>query len=78
MEQDLRIKYTVIKLADIEKYLSVPAQDLLKAMLEDIENGREAEGKQPNFYYVCNTDEPYADAVIETILDGEKAKHLGS
>jgi hypothetical protein len=78
MDQDLKIKYAVIKLTDVEKYLPTYEQGLLKDILEVIEDGREAEGKQPNFYYVCNTDEPYADAVIETILDGEKAKHLGS
>jgi len=27
-----------------------------------------------NKYYVCNQDEPYADKVIKTILDGETAK----
>jgi len=27
-----------------------------------------------NNYYVCNQDEPYAEKVLNTILDGEDAK----
>jgi hypothetical protein len=28
----------------------------------------------PNKYYVCNQDEPYAEEVINIILQGEKTK----
>jgi len=31
-------------------------------------------GTSDKRYYVCNTDEPYAEAVLEVILTGEDAK----
>lgn len=34
------------------------------------------EMKQPNNrYYICNTDEPYADKVLEAIRNGEDEKY---
>ena len=35
---------------------------------------RESQGKDDNKYIVCNQDEPYADQVWRTILEGEMEK----
>lgn len=72
------IKYDthiVIKRADAEKYLAKHGQMQLEALLAAISIGREQDGKPAeNSYYVCNTDEPYADWILQAILDGEAGK----
>lgn len=56
------------------------SKDLIRA-LNDIDNQiqlsriRRKANQFPK-YYVCNQDEPYAQEVIDTILNGEKVKGL--
>lgn len=65
----------VIKKLDAEKYLNAFDQMTLAALLQDITAGRVNDGKTPvNQYLVCNVDEPYADKIRQTILEGESAK----
>ena len=51
----------------------------LRGAMDEIINGiediRKNKGKpRTNKYIVCNQDEPYADKIWKTILDGEHAK----
>ena len=68
--------YIVIKQDDAKKYLSQEEKHELINILGKISNGRMNDSKHPdNTYYVCNTDEPYADAVHKVILGGEVLKN---
>lgn len=65
--------HVVIKIEDIEKYLTREEIGCLNAFLIQIQQGRQKDGKKPiNNYYICNTDEPYAEEVHSVILRGEK------
>lgn len=67
--------YIVIKKDDVEKYLSKDDIQFIDNILEKIDDGRLKDNKHPyNTYYVCNTDEPYADAVYKVIIGGEALK----
>lgn len=68
--------FFVLKWSDIEKYLDKFDQKLLSELCDKITVRRIAEGKHFNNYIVCNQDEPYAEKVWQTILDGEDAKIL--
>ena len=71
--------YIVIKREDAQKYLSNDEIEKLIYMLEKISDGRVKNNKHPdNTYYVCNTDEPYADAVHNVIIGGEALKNSKS
>lgn len=60
------MKFTVIKNADIEEYLSKPKQTQLLQLLTTINNGRILDLKSiDNEYLVINRNESYADEVIE-------------
>ncbi|PAE20521.1 hypothetical protein CHH80_10940 [Bacillus sp. 7504-2] len=63
--QGMKIKFTVFKNEDIEKLSKIRRAYLSEAQ-ETIVKNRLAEGKRglPK-YLVINTDEPYADEVIE-------------
>ena len=64
--------HIVIKRDDVNKYLTANQIKYLDAVLNAIADGRKKDGKKPyNSYYICNTDEPYADKVLEVILEGE-------
>ena len=68
--------YIVIKIDDAKKYLSQEEIHALVNILGKISNGRMDDNKHPdNTYYVCNTNEPYADAVHKVILGGEALKN---
>ena len=57
------------------KHLTELQMDNLKDILWTIVKGRQGEGKKSeNNYYVCNQDEPYAQKVIDIILEGETEK----
>lgn len=62
------MKYTVIKNKDIEDYLTDDERNTFYNLVEDTigytKDVLEARKKQ-NKYLVINTDEPYADEVIE-------------
>ncbi|MGE5681837.1 MAG: hypothetical protein ACM34K_13240 [Bacillota bacterium] len=67
--------HIVIKWEDVGKYLSSQLTEDLYSVLNLISEGREKDGKNTkNEYYVCNTDEPYADKVRRVILEGEAEK----
>lgn len=67
--------HIVIKKEDVFKYLTDNQIKYLDAILDTIADGRKKDGKKPvNSYYICNTDEPYADKVLEVILEGEHVK----
>ena len=67
--------YIVIKREDAFKYLTESDLKLLDNMLGIICKGRSNDNKNPvNNYYVCNTDEPYANVVHGVIIGGEAAK----
>lgn len=64
--------HIVIKREDVLKYLTDNQIRYLDAVLNTIADGRKKDGKKPNnSYYICNTDEPYADKVLEVILKAE-------
>lgn len=67
-------KYIVIKIEDIEKYLTTQGSWILCYLQQEILAGREADGKKLNDYWVCNRDEEYADKVLQIILNGENNK----
>lgn len=55
------LRYTVIKKADIRKYLSADEQIRLDEMLQKISEGRVEDCKKTtNYYLVVNIEEPYA------------------
>ena len=61
------MKYTVIKNEDLAKIPKSIAGGLEDIQIE-IEERRKEEGKNPiNTYIVINTDEPYADEVINIL-----------
>ena len=73
--------HIVIKREDIFKYLTDNQIKNLDIILNTIADGRKKDGKKSvNSYYICNTDEPYADDVLKIILNAgseEKLCHLG-
>lgn len=67
--------HIVIKREDAEKYLNESEQAALTDILVKITNGREKDHKPPvNNYYICNTDEPYAEVIRGIIIGGEAVK----
>lgn len=61
-------KYLVLKLADIEKYLSEKDRLHLTHICDEIDVGRFFDGKIANHYIVVNEEEPYAEKVWDLIL----------
>lgn len=60
----------IFKKEDIFKYLDMEQRAQLGMIGAAIDNGRRLDGKPPavnNTYLVINTDEPYADEVIEIL-----------
>lgn len=57
-------KFVVFNVKDISAIGKNAVQPLLKVK-EEVANYRSAQGKKENTYLVINTDEPYADEVIE-------------
>lgn len=67
--------HIVIKREDALKYLTEVEYQNLEQLLSTISKGRSEDGKNPyNNYYICNTDEPYAEVVHGVIMGGEAAK----
>jgi hypothetical protein len=62
----MAMKFTVLKNDDIEK-LGHHAKVALGHVAEEIKELREKEDKKNNLYLVINTDEPYADQVIDIL-----------
>lgn len=72
----MRIKtntHIVIKREDVDKHLNEEMKTTLGLILSTISVGRLSEGKKAtNEYYICNTDEPYAEMVKNAIYSGEQ------
>lgn len=60
-------KYIVLKIADINQYLTEDERLTLHNLSWKIQNARAAIGKEPNSYVVVNQDMPYANKVWELI-----------
>ena len=82
MAEKEKRKYLVIKMADVDQVaegrglLFDPfTQMTVEQLLEAIRSEREVDGRPTdNKYIICNQDEPYAEKVWQTILEGEDAK----
>jgi hypothetical protein len=61
----MKMKFTVLKHDDIIRYLDEKAKIELMACEVAITQLRAIEGRKENTYLVINTDESYADEVIE-------------
>lgn len=69
--------HIVIKREDALKYLTEVEYQTVEQFQHTIIKGRAKDCKRPiNSYYVCNTDEPYAEVVKGVIMLGESAKNL--
>jgi len=67
--------HIVIKKEDALKYLTDEEYQILQTLQQKIIYGRSEDGKSlTNSYYVCNVDEPYAETVLNAILNGEREK----
>lgn len=60
-------KYVVIKIEDIQNYFSDIKQHDLLNLLEYLSVCRKEDEKKENEYIVINTDEPYAEGVIDIL-----------
>jgi hypothetical protein len=64
----MKMKFTVLKNEDIEKYVPQFMVKTLEDISKHIEDGRIKDGKSPNnTYIVINVDEPYAQEVIDIL-----------
>lgn len=73
--EGMQIKFTMFKNEDIEKYTGNLTKEVLKKTGALIASGRERDGKNPNnTYLVINTDEPYANEIVEIL---KKNGHWG-
>ncbi len=71
-------KFFVLKQEDIQ---AAGVQSRIEDVCRFINETRKRQGKKPledNRYILCNQDEPYAEKVWQTILEGERAKETGS
>lgn len=60
------MKYVVLKTDDCDKYLWESQKEQLSEIVKEINECREHDRKTTNNkYLVINTDEPYADEIIE-------------
>lgn len=62
----MQMKYTVIKNSDLFNADAVTNSNM-ECVLDSINRMRKKKGKKENTYLVINTDEPYADEVIEIL-----------
>lgn len=69
-------KFTVIKNEDLDKYLHPEMKSAFLEIAEKVEMNKYVDQnfKKPHTYLVINTDEPYADEVIEIM---KKHGHWG-
>lgn len=71
---EVQIKFLVFNISDVIHYLNSGEITMLTALHGKIENSRIRNGENVNSYWVCNQDEPYADEIIQIILQGEDKK----
>jgi len=67
-------KYVVLKIDDVNEYLTSHYQTALRSICAIIEDGRRQDGKKSNYYVVVNQDEPYAEQVWKLIEVGESER----
>ena len=60
-------KFIVIKTEDVYRYLPEHDKIDLAHITRQIYEGIKRHGKKPNTYLVINTDEPYADQVVDIL-----------
>ncbi|MDF2859174.1 MAG: hypothetical protein K0Q87_5025 [Neobacillus sp.] len=60
-------KFIVLKCWELSKWLDDEQQKNLQDICKTISDSRHFEGKKENEYIVINTDEPYAQDVIEIL-----------
>lgn len=60
-------KFIVFKIEEVNKYITNEGKFDLDIISEIINRERAKENKPLNTYLVINTDEPYADEVIEIL-----------
>lgn len=72
--EGMKEKFIVIKIDDAEEYLSIRGKATLSALLDVIQLRQKEDGKKLNKYLVINTDEPYADEVVNIL---KKHGHWG-
>ena len=66
-------KYEVMKLDDIDRYLSDEQKEQLSDISQTLQIGRLSDSKPAcNKYVVVNEDKPYAEQVWKLIEEGEK------
>jgi len=70
-------KYLVLKIKDIENFLSLKEKDQLNQICYKIENERLAQKKKTNKYIVVNEDEPYAQKVWDLIFGKQESDPYG-
>lgn len=74
-QRRIEAKFTVIKNEDVEQFLNGYQRKMLIDILGTIQKGRAISDKEVNnFYLVINTDEPYANEVIDIM---KKNNHWG-
>ncbi|MFF2909986.1 hypothetical protein [Paenibacillus sp. NPDC057934] len=64
--QGMDHKFFIAKKEDVEN-LDQGNRNLFRYILNEIHKQRQAAGKKENTYIMINTDEPYADEVIEIL-----------
>jgi len=69
-------KYLVLKITDINAFLTVEECDRLRYFCTKIGWARKDIGKKDNKYVVVNQDEPYAEKVWKLIEEAEKFKEV--
>jgi len=72
----LETKFTVINNKHAIKYLTDGEQKKLNKILRSLTLRMENDGKKDNYYYVCNSDEPYAQQILDIILTEESKKEI--
>jgi hypothetical protein len=66
--EGMAIKFTVIKNEDVSKHLNDSEVNMFSMLLSRVMAGRVFEGKKPeNTYLVINTDESYAQEIINIL-----------
>lgn len=67
--EGMQMKFTVVKNEDLEKYLHPEMKAAFLEIVEKVAMNKYVEEnfKKPNTYIVINTDELYADEVIEIL-----------
>jgi len=66
--------HIIAKVNDIEEYLTKKEQEELYRLTNKVRDNRIRNGNPINYYYICNTDEPYAVDVLGVIRNGEMNK----